>query len=74
MSRTITTAAELDSLNVGSVIGLHYDGETVNAALKTDAGNWGLAGQARPMGTVTLFRAAVERDGFTLTVLQEGDA
>ena len=69
--RTITTAAELDGLAVGSVIALGPDREQVNVALKTHADKWGLAGQSRPLDSPTLFRAADERDGYTLTVLSE---
>ena len=72
--RTITTTEELDGLAEGSVIALGTDGEQVNVALKTHADKWGLAGQSRPLDSPTLFRAAVERDGFTLTVLSEPTA
>jgi len=65
----IATVDELDAAAVGTVIALGAEAETVNVALKTHADKWALAGQSSPMATAALFRAAIERDGYMLTIL-----
>jgi hypothetical protein len=69
----IRTFGALDALQVGAVVALGSEDETVNVALRTSAGKWGLAGQSSPMTTDALFRAAIERDGYTLTVLDTAE-
>lgn len=66
--QNIRTFGALDSLPAGTVIALGAEDETVNVALRT-GDRWALAGQPSPMTTDALFRAAVERDGYTLTIL-----
>jgi len=72
--RDITEADDLRALTVGSVIKLSQEGETVNIALKTGGNEFGLAGIAKPLSAAVLFRTAVERDGFTLSVIDGGAA
>jgi hypothetical protein len=71
LSRPIATASDLDSLHIGSVVVLVADGETMNVALKTPYDEWGLAGQVSRFASDKLFSLAVNRDGYTLTVVHE---
>lgn len=63
------TLKELEALPLGSVVSIDNEVERINVVLKTNVDEWGLAGSRHPLTSAVLFRAAVERDGSTLTVL-----